>query len=48
MPAVGQAEAQLLVHANTVPPLVLIAVAWKVPVPQGVQTMSDVAVPAAE
>ena len=34
------------VHADTVPLLVLIAVAWNVPDAQAVQTTSDVAVPA--
>ena len=31
-------------HVATVPPLALIAVAWKVPAAHAVQTMSDVAV----
>ncbi len=34
------------VHADTVPPLVLIAVAWNAPDAHAVQTTSDVAVPA--
>ena len=33
-------------HPDTVPPLVLIAVAWNVPGAHAVQTTSDVAVPA--
>ena len=35
-------------HADTVPLLVLIAVAWNAPDAQAVQTTSDVALPSAE
>ena len=35
-------------HPDTVPPLVLIAVAWKVPDAHAVQAMSVVVVPSAE
>ena len=35
-------------HANTVPLLVLIAVAWKVPAAHAVQATSDVELPAVE
>ena len=35
-------------HTDTGPPLVLIAMSWKAPAAHAVQTMSDVAVPAAE
>ena len=48
MPAVGQTVAQVPTHADTVPPLVLIAVAWNVPDAQGVQVTSDVVEPSAE
>jgi hypothetical protein len=46
VPAVGQAVAHVPTHADTVPPLVLIAVAWKEPDAQGEQTMLAVADPA--
>ena len=48
MPAVGQAVAHAPSHADTVPPLVLIAVAWKVPAAHAVQAMLVVELPAAE
>ena len=48
MPAVGQAVAQVPTHAGTVPLLVLIAVAWKVPAAHAVQEMLAVELPAVE
>ena len=48
MPAVGQAVAQVPTHAGTVPLLVLIAVAWKVPAEHAVQATSAVELPAEE
>ena len=48
MPAVGQAVAQVPTHADTGLPLVLIAVAWKVPAEHAVQATSDVELPAEE
>ena len=46
MPAVGQAEAQVPGHADTVPLLVVIAVAWKVSATHAAQAMSAVELPA--
>ena len=46
MPAVGQAEAQVPEHADTVPLLVLIAAAWKVSAAHAVQALSAVELPA--
>ena len=48
MPAVGQAVAHVPSHADTGLPLVLIAVAWKVPAEHAVQATSDVELPAEE
>ena len=48
MPAVGQAVAQVPTHAGTGLPLVLIAVAWKVPAAHAVQATSAVELPAEE
>ena len=48
MPAVGQTVAQVPTHAGTGSPLVLIAVAWKVPAAHAVQATSAVELPAVE
>ena len=48
MPAVGQTVAQVPTHADTGSPLVLIAVAWKVPAAHAVQEMLAVELPAVE
>ena len=48
MPAVGQTVAQVPTHADTGSPLVLIAVAWKVPAAHAVQATSAVELPAVE
>ena len=48
MPAVGQTVAQVPTHAGTGLPLVLIAVAWKVPAAHAVHATSAVELPAVE
>ena len=48
MPAVGQTVAHVPSHADTVPPLVLIGLAWKVPAEHAVQAMLVVELPAVE
>ena len=48
MPAVGQTVAHVPSHADTVPPLVLIGLAWKVPGSHAVQSMLVAEVPGVE
>ena len=48
MPAVGQTVAHVPEHADTVPPVVLIAVAWNVPDAHAVQAMLAVELPGVE
>jgi hypothetical protein len=48
VPAVGQTVAHVPTHAGTGLPLVLIAVAWKVPAAHAVQATSAVELPAVE
>ena len=48
MPAVGQTVAHVPSHADTVPPLVLIGLAWNIPGAHAVQATSAVEVPGAE
>jgi hypothetical protein len=48
VPAVGHCVAQVPEHADTVPPLVLIASAWNVPDTHAVQTTSAVELPGVE
>ena len=48
MPAVGQTVAHVPSHADTVPPLVLIGLAWNVLDAHAAQVTSDVKVPGVE